>query len=258
MSIHPSAVVEKGAEIGADTEIGPFAYVGADVVVGEGCVLEAHAALHGPMSLGAGCRVCSGAVLGGSPQVKGKEGPFGGLRIGARNVFRESSTVHRSMFPDKETVIGDDCYFMAGAHAGHDCLLGDNVIITNQSMLAGHVTVGNGVYISGLCGVHQFCRIGEMAMMSGGSIITQDLPPFCISVGSRPARLGGLNAVGMRRAGVSSEARKALKAAYRILFRSEDPLPERLARVDSSAPEVQRLVEFVRASERGVVGVAGE
>jgi UDP-N-acetylglucosamine acyltransferase len=251
-------VVDKSAEIGADVEIGPFAYVGDGVVIGDRCVLEPHAVLQGPMVIGAGCRVCSGAVLGGDPQVKGKEGPFGGLRIGAGNVFRECSTVHRSMFPDKETDIGDGCYFMAGAHAGHDCLLGDNVIITNQSMLAGHVTVGDGVYLSGLCGVHQFCRIGELAMMAGGSIITQDLPPYCISVGSRPARLGGLNAVGMRRAGVTSEARKALKAAYRILFRSEDPLPERLARVDSDQPEVRRLVEFVKASERGVVGVAGE
>ena len=250
--------MEEGAKIGADVEIGAFAFVGTGVVVGDGCVLEPHACLKGPLNLGAGCRVGSSAVLGGDPQVKGKEGPFGAVRIGAGNVFRESSTVHRSMFPDKETVLGDGCYLMAGAHVGHDCLLGDNVIITNQSMLAGHVTVGDGVYLSGLCGVHQFCRIGEFAMMSGGSIITQDLPPFCISVGSRPARLGGLNVVGMRRAGVSTEARKAVKEAYRILFRSDDPLPDRLARVESGVPEVDRLVEFVRASERGVVGVSGE
>ena len=250
--------MEEGAEIGAGVEIGPFAHVEAGVVVGDGCVLEAHSTLKGPMVLGAGCRVASSAVLGGAPQVKGKEGPFGSLRIGARSVFRECSTAHRSMFPDKETGIGDDCYFMAGAHVGHDCLLGDNVIITNQSMLAGHVTVGDGAYLSGLCGVHQFSRIGELAMMAGGSIITQDLPPYCISVGSRPARLGGLNVVGMRRAGITSGARKALKEAYRILFRSEDPLPERLARVIAEEPEVRRLVEFVRAAERGVVGVVGE
>ena len=204
--------------------------------------------------LGEGCRIGFSCAIGHDPQVKGNEGPFGGTRIGDRNAFREFSQVHRSMYPGKETVVGDDNYFMATSHVAHDCCVGNNIIMANNSQLAGHVTVGDRVFISANVAIHQFARIGELAMLGGLSAIQSDVPPFCMCVGIRPRKLEGLNVVGMRRAGVPVEARRALHEAYRILFRGNAPLRERMNRVESTAPEVQRVLEFVQASERGVIG----
>ena len=160
------------------------------------------------------------------------------------------------MFPDKATVIGDDCYFMATAHAAHDCQLGNGVTLCNGVLLAGHVEVGDNVFMGGLVGIHQFTRVGEFAMLGGGSHLNRDTPPFCMVTGDRPKELVGLNAVGLRRAGFEAETRRALKEAFAVLFRSDGPVAQRLAALDRSVPEVARLAEFVESTKRGVTGIA--
>lgn len=257
MSIHSTAIVDPGAELGADVEIGPYAVVGAGVVVGDRCRIREHASLRGPLVLGAENVVEKSAALGFDPQVAGNPGPFGAVRIGNGNVFREFVQVQRSMFPDGETVIGDGNYFMNTTHVAHDCVVGDHVVFCNAVLLAGHVHVGDRAFFGGDAAVHQFARIGELAMVAGKSAVGRDVAPYCMVTGARPPRLNGLNTVGLKRAGVETATRKALKEAYRQLFRSDAPLPERLAGVDRSLPEVERLVAFVEGSERGVIGFGG-
>jgi len=256
VSIHATAIVDRAAELGREVEVGPYAVIGAGVRVGDRCRILPHACLLGPLALGPDCVVGFSAALGHDPQVKGKSGPFGSARIGARNVFREFVQVHRSMSPEGETVIGDDNYFMATAHVAHDCRVGSDVVLCNGALLAGHVTVEDRVFFAGGAAIHQFSRVGTLAMIGGGAEVPSDVPPYGLVAGGRPARLMGLNTIGLRRAGVDSAARLALREAYRLLFRSPLPVPARLAAVREGTPEVRRLVEFVRSTKRGVVGLA--
>lgn len=257
MGVHETAVIDSGARLGADVEIGPYAVVGAGVTLGDRCRLGPHVCLQGPLELGDECVVGAGAALGGDPQVKGKPGPFGAARIGKRCIFREFSQVNRSMLPDGTTVIGDDGYFMATAHVAHDCVVGNDVVLCNGALLAGHVEVQDKAFVSGGVVVHQFVRIGEFAMIGGNAAIHLDLPPFCMAVGERPKTLEGLNLVGLRRAGFGADVRRALQAAYRTLFRSDKALAERLEAVPDDVAEVARLVRFIRSSQRGVIGFRG-
>jgi UDP-N-acetylglucosamine acyltransferase len=257
MTIHPTAVVDPEASLGEEVEVAPYAVIGAGVVVGDRCRIGAHACLQGPMEIGADCTVCHSAALGHDPQVKDNPGPFGGTRIGERNVFREFSQVHRSMKVEGATLIGSDGYYMANSHVAHDNRIGDHVVLCNNVMLGGHVLIQDRVFVAGGAGMQQFVRLGELCFVGGNAGIAQDVPPFTIAIGNRPPRLDGLNVVGLRRAGVSGPARRAIKEAYRILFRSNDLLADRLRDVDRSTPEVQRLVTFLEESERGVVGFGG-
>jgi UDP-N-acetylglucosamine acyltransferase len=161
------------------------------------------------------------------------------------------------MHPDGETVIGDDGYFMACSHVAHDCVVGNHVVVCNNSLLSGHVVVGDRAFISGNCAIHQFVRIGELSMVGGVTPVEGDVPPYGLVVGNRPTVLRGLNVVGLRRAGFSAEARVALQRAYRALFRSDLPLPERIAAVAVSTPEVARLLAFVQGTKRSVIGFGG-
>jgi UDP-N-acetylglucosamine acyltransferase len=253
--IHETAIVDPGARLGADVEIGPYAVIGKDVVVGARTRIGPHACLMGPLELGEDNVVCFSAALGHDPQVKGRGGPWGATRIGSRNVFREFSQVHRSMKPDGATLVGDDGLYMATAHVGHDCVIGNHVVLCNGVLLSGHVDVGDRVFMAGGAGVQQFSRIGELAMVGGNAGISRDVPPFCTVVGNRPHRLAGLNRVGLKRAGIGGESMRALKAAFRALFRSDLPLAGRIAAVERGTPEVERLLTFVRASKRGVIGL---
>ena len=257
MGIHATALVDPGAQLGVDVEVGPYAVIGAGVVVGDRCRIGPHACLLGPLEMGEECVVSFSAALGHDPQVKGESGPWGGTRIGRRNVFREFSQVNRSREPGGATVIGDDCYFMATTHVAHDCLLGNDVVMCNNSVLAGHGEIQDRALLSGNVMTHQFVRVGELAMIGGHSAIGLDVPPFCLAWGDRPRALQGLNVVGLRRAGFAPDVRRALKAAYRTLFRSELLLPQRIEAVERGVPEVERLVAFVQASKRGVVGFGG-
>ena len=254
MSIHPTVVVDESAELAPDVRIGPFAVIGPDVHIGEGCVIGPHAHLQGPLRLGNGNRIGFSCAIGHDPQIKASGGPWGAARIGDNNRFREFTQVHRSMHEDGVTVVGNGNYLMAYSHIAHDCVVGNDVILGNAAVLGGHVTCDDRAFISASAAVHQFCRVGRIAMVGGLSAIHQDVPPFGMAVGLRPRRLDGLNIIGMRRAGLPPEARHALNAAYRVLFRGNLPLGERLAAVPCDTPEVEHVLEFLRQSVRGVIG----
>ena len=255
MGIHRTAVIDPGARLGEGVEVGPYAIIGEGVTVGDGCRIGPHACLMGPLELGEECQVAFSAALGHDPQVKGNAGPFGAVRIGRRNVFREFAQVHRSMAPDGATVIGDDGFFMVNSHVGHDCTVGDHVVLANDVSLGGHVIVQDRVNMGGAVNVAQFCRVGEVGHVAGLSTIHSDVPPFGLVAGAWPERLRGLNLVGLRRAGIDTDAVRALKDAFRVLFRGDDRLEERLRQVEVTTAEVQRLVAFIRACDRRVIGV---
>lgn len=257
MRIHETAVIDPGARLGADVEVGPYAVIGSGVVVGARTRIGPHACLMGPLEIGEDNVIGFSAALGHDPQIKGRGGPWGAARIGSRNVFREFSQVNRSMKPEGATVVGDDCYFMATAHAGHDCVIGNHVVLCNGVLLAGHVEIGDRTFLAGGAGIHQFARVGELVMVGGNAGLSRDVPPFCMVVGNRPHTLAGLNLVGMRRAGIEGASVRALKAAFRVLFREDGPIEERLERVERGAPEVEKVLAFVRSSKRGVVGIGG-
>jgi UDP-N-acetylglucosamine acyltransferase len=254
MAIHPTAVIEEGAQLGADVEVGPFAFVAAGAQIGDGCNIGPHVTIYGYTTLGSGCRVHAGAVLGDLPQDFGFEEGESFVRIGSGCMIREGVTVHRGSKPGTETVIGDRCMLMAFSHFAHNVQLGDDVIVANGALLAGYVSVGSRAFISGNVAVHQFARVGRLAMLGGGAMISKDVPPFCTMRPAMENVVGGLNVVGMRRAGMSPSDRTAVKAAFKLLYHSglnvaqaREQLVEQC--VDGPARE---LHDFVAASERGI------
>jgi UDP-N-acetylglucosamine acyltransferase len=255
MGVHTTAVVDPSARLGVDVDVGPYAIIGAGVVVGDRCRIGPHACLEGPMEIGDDCVIAYSVALGLDPQMKVSSPPYGGVRIGRRNVFREFSQVHRSIYPDQSTTIGDDCYVMATAHVGHDSHVGNHVVLCNCALLAGHVEVGDRAFVSGGVVVHQFSRIGAMAMLGGNAAIHRDVAPYCLVVGDRPRSPEGLNLVGLKRNGVNGERLTALRAAYRELFRGDGVPHERLSALRATTPEVERLVAFCHESRRGVIGL---
>ncbi len=257
--IHPSAVVHPDAKLGDEVEVGPHAVIHAGAVVGEATRIDAHAVVYGNVVLGCGNYVGVGAVLGGDPQDVNFSAGDTGLIIGDNNVIREYVTIHRASKEGESTRVGSNCYIMAYAHIAHDCVIGNRVIITNYAGLSGFVRVDDGAIISGHVGVHQFVRIGKLAFVSGGSFLNQDVPPFTIASG-RPARVIGLNVVGMRRAGMSADVRLAVKRAFDTFYRKGLPRKRALGEIKASldVPEVAEFVEFIKSSERGVMRFAGE
>ena len=251
--IHPSAVVQDGASIGPRTRIGPFSVIGPEVRIGPDCVIHPHVVIEGRTELGPGVEVFPQAVLGMPPQDLKFDGRPTRLVIGARTVIREAATLHPgSRGEEGVTVVGTDVLVMAYCHVAHDCVIGDRVIMANATQIAGHCTIEAGAVLGGATTVHQHCRIGARAMTGASSRIQLDVPPFCVADGN-PARLCGLNLVGLRRDGCSPSALADLKSAYRALFRQDryaDALRE-LAESPSRA-EVQHLVRFIKASTRGV------
>jgi UDP-N-acetylglucosamine acyltransferase len=256
VQIHPLAQVDPRAVLGPGTTVGPFCVVGAEVEIGPDCVLHPHAVIAGPAVLGAGNRVFPFACLGMEPQDLKYAGERTTLRVGDRNVFREGVTVHRGTSGGGgETVVGSDNLLMAGTHIAHDCRVGDRVIFANAATLAGHVTVEEGATVGAFSGVHQFCRVGRHAYIGGYSVITQDAPPFVLTVGNR-ARTHGINVVGLQRKKFTPEAIQALRRAYRLLFRAHLPLEEAIAKVRAEMAgqaDVMVLTDFVATSQRGVI-----
>ncbi|RME69867.1 MAG: acyl-ACP--UDP-N-acetylglucosamine O-acyltransferase [Verrucomicrobia bacterium] len=252
--IHPLAVVEEGARLGEDVEIGPFAYVGPEVVLGDRCRLHHHASVEGFTTLGADCEVFPYACIGGKTQDLKYKGGRPGTRIGDRCVFREYVTVHAATDDGDFTVIGDDVLLLAYSHVAHDCQVGNHVVASNYTGLAGHVVVGDHVVFGAFTGVHQFCRIGDYAMLGGKSRVVHDVPPFMIVEGS-PAVVRGFNRVGIERADFDEARRGRVKAIYRTLYRAgltRSQAIERLASgPDADTPEVRVVLEFARRSERG-------
>jgi UDP-N-acetylglucosamine acyltransferase len=254
--IHPTAVIHPKAQIDATCIVGPYAVIDAGVVLGPGCVVGPHVHLTGQMTAGANNRFHSGCVLGDAPQDMKYDGAPTRLRLGEDNVFREHVTVHRSNKLAEETVIGSHNLLMAHSHVGHNTVLGDHNILANGVLLAGHVEVGDRAVLSGNALVHQFCRVGSLALMQGGAAITKDLPPFCLARHG-VNRLCGLNAVGLRRAGVSAEQRLQLKALYHVLFRSGHTAGQIVQIVQEGVSEfpdgcVRQMMDFIAASKRGI------
>jgi UDP-N-acetylglucosamine acyltransferase len=243
-------LVHPDADLAHDVRLGAYSIVESDVRIGARTEIRAHAVVKRYTTLGADNTVHEGAILGGEPQDVGFDGGRSALVIGDRNRIREGVTIHRGG-TGCETVIGSDCFLMAYGHVAHDDRLGDGVIVANNVALAGHVTIGDRAFLSGGVVVHQFCRIGRLAMVGGNSKIVQDCLPFVITDGA-PGRARGLNVVGLRRAGVPASQVRALKEAYRLLFRSSLPLETALGRMAAIAdPLVDELAAFARTAKRG-------
>jgi UDP-N-acetylglucosamine acyltransferase len=253
-SVHPTAIVGPEVELADGVEVGPFAVLEGPVKLGPGCVIRPHAHLIGPITLGPDNHVGTGAVLGERPQSIAYRGEPTETIIGAGNTFREYVTVHRGTpGGGGKTVIGDLNFLMAHAHIAHDCQVGSHVVIANNTLLAGHVVVGDRAFLSGNAAVQQFCRIGRLAMLSGLSSSSKDIPPFLITAGRNC--LAGVNVVGMRRAGVPTPQITAVRHAYRILCLQGLALAVALDRVErelSEAETVRELVSFIRQSPRGI------
>lgn len=254
-SIHPTAQVSPEAVIGDNVTIGPFCYIGAKVTIGDGCSFQGHCFVEGTTVIGRNNKFYPFAAIGTDAEDYSYKGEETFLRIGNNNVFRENTTINRGTKAGSETVIGDDCYFMAGAHVAHNCELGNHVIMVVNSGIAGYVHVGNNVLISGLAGVHQFCRVGRFAVLSGGSTISMDLPPFMIGDG-RNGGIRGINLVGLKRNNFPETTVRAIKNFYKIVFRSGMNMTNALEKVKAEIPqipEIVELIEFIHSSKRGIL-----
>ena len=252
--IHPTAIVAPDAKIGVGVEIGPYAIIGDGCEIGDGCVLSPRATLEKNVRLGVGVKVGVGSVLGGDPQDLKFRGEHTTVEIGDHTTIREYATVNRGTAQSYKTTVGRNCFLMSYVHLAHDCHVGDGVIISNATQLAGHVTVEDRAIISGVSAVHQFVRIGKYSFVGGCSRVSQDVPPFIKAVGN-PIKLYGLNSVGLERNGFPEEVRRELKRAYRLLFKSELNLRQAVERARAELqmlPEVQDFLAFIEASQRGV------
>ncbi len=254
-AIHPTAMVDAGAEVGDGCEIGPYCVVGPGVVLGERCWLQHHVSLSGPSKFGTHNRFYAFSSIGQQTQDLKYAGEPTYLEVGDGNCFREFVTVNRGTAPGAWTRIGSGGNFLAYSHVAHDCTVGDGVIFSNNGTIAGHVTVGDHAVIGGLTAVHQFCRIGAHAITGGCSKIVQDVPPYMIADGN-PAEVRGFNKIGLQRHGFSEEAMKAIKDAYRIIYRSKLNLQQAIEELRAELPplvEIREMLEFISNSPRGII-----
>lgn len=254
-SVHPTAIVHAGAELGPGVSVGPYAVIGEHVRIGAGTVIGAHCVLDGRTVIGRDCELFTGAVIGSAPQDLKYKGETSYVEIGDRNKIREYVTVNSGTEGGGgRTVVGSDCLLMAYSHVAHDCQVGDHVVLANSVALAGHVSVEDRAVVGGLVGIHQFVRIGRLAIIGGCSRVIQDVPPYATCVGY-PAKVFGVNVEGLRRAGISSEGKEQLHRAFRILFKSKLSIPTALKQLRAMAgpgPEIAHLVDFVSQSKRGI------
>jgi UDP-N-acetylglucosamine acyltransferase len=253
-TIHPTAIVSPKAQIGAGCSIGPYCIIGAEVVLGARCVLHSHVVIDGNTVLGEGNDIYPFATIGMKTQDLKWKGGTTCTRIGDFNTIREHVTIHSATGDGECTTVGSRNNLLAGAHVAHNVVMGNHVIMSNVGTLAGHVIVEDYAVVGGLAAIHQFCRIGKMSIIGGCSKVVQDVPPFMMADGN-PATTRTINKVGMMRNGVSEEAQSALKQAYKILFRAGLTIPNALTKMEAELPqlpEVQHLIAFARASERGL------
>ena len=253
-NIHPSAVVHPDAQIGSNCHIGPFCVIGQHVTLGPECRLHSHVVIDGHTTLGVGNELFPFAAIGLKTQDLKWKGGVTRTVIGDHNVFRENTTVHSATNDGDATVIGSHNHFLAYTHIAHDCRVGSHIVMSNVGTLAGHVIVEDHAIIGGLAAVHQFCRIGRMSIIGGCAKVVQDVPPYMI-VDGNPGETKGLNKVGMERNGISAEAQAALKKAYKFLFREGLTVSNALTKIEAEVPvlpEIQHLIAFTRASERGL------
>ena len=255
VEIHPTAIVDPKAELGAETIVGPYCIVGSEVVLDEGCWLQHHVTLCGPMQAGAKNKFYAYCSIGQQTQDLKYAGEPTYLEIGDENTFREFCTVNRSTKADGKTRVGNRGNFLAYSHIGHDCTVGNSVVFSNNGTLAGHVEVGDHAVMGGLTAVHQFCRIGRFAITGGCSKIVQDVPPFLIADGN-PAEIRGVNLIGLERAGFTPESVKAIKEAFRLIYRSKLNTRQAIEAVRNQIEpreEITHFIEFVEKSARGII-----
>lgn len=255
MSIHPTAIIAKGAQIHETAEIGPYAVIGAQVKIGAGTSVGAHTVIDGDTVIGERNRIFHLASIGAPPQDLKYAGENTKLIVGDENQIREFTTLHLGTAGGGGvTKIGNKNLFMAYSHVAHDCIVGNGCVLANAATLAGHVEVGDNCTLGGLSAVHQFTRIGKHAFLAGGTMAVMDVPPYCIAQGDR-AELAGPNAVGLKRHGYTDEQQTRIKDAYRVLFRSKMGLNEALSQLQAEMgqhPEIALLLEFITNSKRGI------
>ncbi len=254
--IHPSAIVDSGAELGEGVEIGPFCIVEAGTRIGAGSTLESNVIIKRGTTLGTNCRLMPHIILGGEPQDMKFKGEESFVRIGNNNILREMVTIHRATGEGQATVIGDDNLLMAYVHFGHNCVVGDGNMISNSTGVSGHVTIEDKCVIGGFVGIHQFVHIGKMAIVGGLSKVVQDVPPFCMADG-RPSKIHGLNVRGLRRNGVEQEQRNQISKAFKLLYRSELNTTQALERISEEVPPsdtLEYLISFIERVREGRLG----
>jgi UDP-N-acetylglucosamine acyltransferase len=252
--LHSSAIISPEAHIGERVTVGPYTVIDAGVSVGDDCRIGPQVYLTGDTQIGARCRIHKGVVLGDEPQDFSYDGSPSGVRIGEDCAFREYVTVHRGSKSGQMTTIGDRCMLMAFSHVGHDCQLGDDIVMANNSLLSGHVEVEDKVTISAWVGIHQFCRIGTMAMIGGKAKVNQDVPPYCLV--NHDGEISGVNLVGLRRNGFTSGERIDVSKAFKLFFRTDQMRTKAIDTVATSYPTQPAIVHFVEhvlASKRGIL-----
>ena len=253
--IHPTAIIDSKAKLGEGVEIGPYCVIEKGVSIGEGTTIGPHVVIREGTQIGKQCQIFQFASIGEAPQFTGYKGEKTLLQIGDRNIIREFVTLHRgTVKAGGKTTIGNENFLMAYSHVAHDCQIGNGVVMANGATLAGHILIEDYAIIGGLVAVHQFCRVGAHALIGGVSGVLMDIPPYTKAQGA-PAKLFGLNSIGLKRANFSEETLKALKKAYRIIFRSNLTLEKAINRMVedeiSKTPEVQHLLDFIQHSKRG-------
>ncbi|RYD78548.1 MAG: acyl-ACP--UDP-N-acetylglucosamine O-acyltransferase [Verrucomicrobiaceae bacterium] len=251
MPIHPTAIIHPDARLGSDITVGPYAVIEGAAVIGDGCTIQAHAIIGAHVSMGKGNLIGYGAVIGGDPQDFAFRPEIeSAVRIGDRNRIREYCTIHRGTAEGSETVIGDDCFLMAGAHLAHNVRLGNRVVLANNALLGGHVIVEDSVFIGGGCVFHQHIRIGRLAIAQGASAFSKDVPPY--TLGAERNTVAGLNVVGLKRAGLGPEQRREVKAAFNLLYRSGMNTRQALSAAQGRTwgREASAFLEFVAAAKK--------
>lgn len=251
--IHPTAIIHPSAEIHETCEIGPYTVIGEDARIGAGTHVASHCAIEFA-EIGSSCRIFSHAFVGTAPQDLKYRGEKTRIVIGDGTIVRECATLNRGTAQSGETRIGSGCFFMAYSHVAHDCRIGDEVILANSVAVAGHVSIGAGAVLGGLSGIHQFVRIGKLAMVGAGAMVPMDVPPFCTVSGDR-ARIVGLNIEGLRRRHAAKDSIDALKAAYKKIFFSKGTLKQIARQIRSEKlpyPEIKDFLQFISTSERGI------
>ncbi|MCI5836504.1 MAG: acyl-ACP--UDP-N-acetylglucosamine O-acyltransferase [Veillonellaceae bacterium] len=254
-NIHPTAVIDPQAELHSNVVIGPYVVIGPHTVIGEGTQIDAHAVIHPYTSIGKNCHIFPSTSIGGEPQDLKYKGETSYVIIGDHTEIREFVTINRATGEGEETRIGSHCLLQACTHVAHNCVVGNHIVVSSFAGLAGHVTVEDRAVIGGMAGVHQFVKVGRNAMVGAMTKVVQDVPPFVIADGN-PARVVGLNNVGLARSGVSGDVKRDLKRAYRLLYRSNLTLTEAIAEMEHELhayEEIEHLLRFLRNCERGIV-----
>lgn len=252
--IHPTAIVSKEAKIGSDVEVGPYAIIGPDAEIKEKTKIGSYCLIEGNTKVGRNCQIFTGAVIGSIPQDLKYKGEKSFLEIGRNNIIREYVTINPGASEGSKTVIGNNNLLMAYSHIAHDCKIGNNCIIANCGTLAGHVLIEDKAVVGGLVAIHQFCRVGELSIIGGCSKVVQDIPPYSTCDG-HPAKVYGINLIGLRRQGIKKEIIEDLKRAFKIIFFSKLSFSHAIEKVEkeiSSHQEITHLIEFIKNSERGI------